>query len=246
MHVLDRVRSCREGYVALVTFDVKNAFNTASWDLIAEKVRRGVGDAKVYDLIMDYLHQRRLEVARGRIRVQSMGVPQGSVLGPVLWNIFNNEVLEIGLPEVCTVVAYADDLALVGEARRVEQLRAQVEEAIVIISRWMRDNRLTVAPEKTEAAIFHRGHRRVVGVNFRHGDRVIETRRAIKYLGIWLDDNLIFGEHLRRAREKAERSQMALARLMPNVGGPGHAKRMVLAGVVQSVMLYGAPIWGGH
>lgn len=243
-YVLGRVRECREGYVALVTFDVRNAFNTASWDLIAERVRRRLGECRVTDLVIDYLHQRSLEVARGRSRGQSMGVPQGSVLGPILWNIFYDDVLGVGLPEECEVVAYADDLALVAVDSRVERLKWKVEGAIGNISAWMRDNRLSIAPEKTEAVIFHRGHRKVTGVSLRHGSTNIEPKRALKYLGIWLDDNLIFGEHIKRAREKAERCQMALARLMPNVGGPGPAKRMVLGGVVQSVMLYGAPVWG--
>lgn len=59
-----------------------------------------------------------------------------------------------------------------------------------------------------------------------------------KYLGIWLDDNLIFGEHVRRAREKAERSLAALMRLMPNVGGLGPASRVMLYCVVQFIVLY--------
>lgn len=64
---------------------------------------------------------------------------------------------------------------------------------------------LTLAPEQTEVLVLHRGPRRLSGVSFRHGDVVITPASSVKYLGIWLDDNIIFGEHLRKTKEKAGR-----------------------------------------
>lgn len=71
---------------------------------------------------------------------------------------------------------------------------------------------------------------------FRHQGEVITPSRNFNYLGIWIDDNLIFGKHVLECKAKAEMSLAALTKVMPNVGGPGSIKRRVL---------YGSPICVG-
>lgn len=56
---------------------------------------------------------------------------------------------------------------------------------------------------------------------------------------------MIFGHHVAKIEEKAEKTITALNKMMPNIGGPGSVKRKLLSGAMQSVILYGAPIWGG-
>lgn len=62
-----------------------------------------------------------------------MVVPQGSVPGTLLWNIFYDRVLEVRLPEGCDVVAYADDLALLAVVTKVEMMRARGEDYLKVI-----------------------------------------------------------------------------------------------------------------
>ena len=72
---------------------------------------------------------------------------------------------------------------------------------------------------------------------------MIKSSHAAKYLGIYLDKDLRMTTHVKKAAEKALRKQAALLKLMPRVVGPSHGKRKLLATVVQSVLLYGAPAW---
>ncbi|KAB0804865.1 hypothetical protein PPYR_01835 [Photinus pyralis] len=58
-----------------------------------------------------------------------------------------------------------------------------------------------------------------------------------------IDSGLILGKHIKSATDKALKLMGDLNRLMPNIGGPGHAKRRVIALAAQSVIMYGAPIW---
>lgn len=62
---------------------------------------------------------RRIKVDEGAILEYWLGVPHGSVIGPLLWNIFYDDVLSLGLPTDCQLVAYADDLALVARGTKV-------------------------------------------------------------------------------------------------------------------------------
>lgn len=91
--------------------------------------------------------------------------------------------------------------------------------------------------------IFYRDRRRVNGVNFSHGQVEITPSRAIKYPGIWLDDNSSLGQHIKKKKERAERFLAAILILMPNVGwGAGCVKRDMLYGIIKLIVLYRAQV----
>lgn len=70
-------------------------------------------------------------------------------------------------------------------------------------------------------------------------------RYSIKYLGVLLDRKWFFQDHVREAVAKVMRTSTALEQLMPNIGGPNPGRRMLLASVVHSILLYGAHTWSG-
>ena len=75
------------------------------------------------------------------------------------------------------------------------------------------------------------------------GDCGITSKPSLKYLGVQIDARLRFDEHLEIAGVKAARVTSALARIMPNIGGPRQSRRKLLSSVVSSTILYAAPIW---
>ena len=75
------------------------------------------------------------------------------------------------------------------------------------------------------------------------GEHEIEWKKRIKYLGVQLDRRLSFGEHLQIATAKAIQCGVALTRLMPSIGGPREAKKRLVASVINSKLLYAAPVW---
>ncbi|XP_016656248.1 uncharacterized protein LOC107882433 [Acyrthosiphon pisum] len=110
------------------------------------------------------------------------------------------------------------------------------------VARWMSDNGLRLAPEKSECVIITGKHNFAVPQLSVQGFQV-PTRRAIRYLGVQLDTRLSFVEHTNTVAAGARRAAAAIGRLMPNVGGPSQAKRRLLMSVVHSRLLYGAQIW---
>ncbi|KAI8129366.1 Protein AF-10 [Lucilia cuprina] len=79
--------------------------------------------------------------------------------------------------------------------------------------------------------------------NLKVGNCEIRTKDCIKYLGIMIDNRLSFKCHFDYIRNKTGNTCTSLHRIMPNTRGPKYLRRKVLAGVVKSTILYGAPIW---
>lgn len=116
-------------------------------------------------LIDNYLHRRNVEYFRndGRLykRPVSAGVPQGSILGPALWNIAFDYAIEIRTRTGCEVYAYADDTLVLATGATVEQARSRMNEQLVPILRRIEALVLKVAVEKTDAVLFHGVRRRL-------------------------------------------------------------------------------------
>lgn len=228
----------------LVTLDVKNAFNTVVWSNIMRELQNKGVSRNFVNIIESYLSERRIEIGRGNVMEVKAGVPQGSVLGPLLWNILYDGVLRLELTEGAKQFAFADDLAVVVRAEDEDELVHRVDQSLHRIDIWMRANALELAPGKTEAVIM-KGPRRRVHIRFHLRDKEVMPSRAVRYLGIKMDDKGNYKEHLCRVVRKAERRVTALGRILPNIGGPSNKKRRLLNGVVHSTILYGAPIWVG-
>lgn len=172
----------------------------------------------------------------------STGVPQGSVLGPILWNILYDGVLRLELTRDATCIGFADDLALLVGSNDEYALMQDANMCLTQISTWMSSHGLALAPNKTEAIIM-KGKRKRDHVSFiLDGVRLVPAK-TVNYLGIVIDERGTFGAHVEAVTKKAEMKTASLTRLLPNVEGPRSSKRAVLCSAIQNIVLYGAPVW---
>ena len=169
------------------------------------------------------------------------GVPQGSVLEPLLWNIYCDGVFEAEVPDGATLVGNADDLAVVTVTKAGMQLQAKINTALVDVTECFRFGHSEVASEKTEA-VLPSGRRRLPEITITVEDGKITSRRYLRYLGVLFKD-LRMNEHVKHVTSRARDIATKLCKLMPNIGGPRSSKRWVIDGTVNPIMLYCAPIW---
>ncbi|CAH2005808.1 unnamed protein product [Acanthoscelides obtectus] len=234
--VADNVSKTESKWCALITVDVENTFNSATWSLIIKEPRRREILAYLINLVDSHYQDRKLLLTKRETRDICAGVPQGSVLGPLPWNVLYDGVLGLAFPQGIKCIAYADDLAIIAKANYSNELEIITNEALARISEWMAANKLRLAPQKTEAVIL-KGSRKKSSVNLQFLGTKIVTKRHLTYLGVVLDGNSKFGEHVRQVIRKVVARMAQLSRILPNIGGPSSPKRTVLCEVIHSVVL---------
>ncbi|CAI6342698.1 unnamed protein product [Macrosiphum euphorbiae] len=250
---IDRVISAARGAASgavqhrdlcvVVSLDVRNAFNTAPWPRIDAALRERLVPSHLNRMIRSYLENRTLLVGEAQTaRSVTCGVPQGSVLGPALWNVFYEELLDTDMQPGVQLVAFADDVAVIGTSRTGASAAELLNPALSTVSNWMRENGLTIAPQKSEAVVLTRKYKFDDPQLYVEG-HAIPVKPVIRYLGVELDTRLSFTAHIATASRKASDSAKAIGRLMPNVGGPTQAKRALLGSVTNSKLLYASPTW---
>src|SRR5579863_7687452 len=146
-------------------------------------MEKGEISAYVSRVIGDCLKDRAILLGPEEVRHEmTAGVPQGSVLGPVLWNLAYNGVLEEELPEGVRSVAYADNLALIVTARDEDSLVRRADIALERVAIWMDAHHLKLAPEKTEA-ILKIGRKKCREIELNLRGHLITPQKEVKYLG---------------------------------------------------------------
>ena len=232
--------------VLLITLDVRNAFNSVRWtDMLGTLENSFHVPSYLLRILRDYLKDRSLfyETLEGQRRMEiTSGVAQGSILGPDLWNASYDSLLRLDMPEESRLVGYADDVAALVAGRTVEQAQSRLGILMRRVSGWMTAHGFNLALEKTEVVILTR--RRIPTLRpISIGELTIESKPAVKYLGLMLDSKMSFFEQIKAAADRAAAGVAALSRLMANVGGPISTRRRLLMGATQSVLLYGAEVW---
>lgn len=233
----------------IISIDIKNAFNTLNWRTIAEALARNGFPGYLGGIVLSYLEDRRITfTARDGIsggRKIDRGVPQGSALGPLLWILSYDPIMNMRDVGGLRIIGFADDTLFLMQEEGVKGLRKIMISGIHPTIRKLGRMGLEIAPEKTQAMVIGEAAgdvekaemELVEGSKLTYGD-------SIKYLGVHIDRGRTFAVHVRRTAEKASGVAMSLARLMPNLRGPIEARRKLYVNVVYSIILYGVPFWG--
>ena len=152
-----------------------------------------------------------------------------------------DDFLRMYLPAGASIIGFADDALVVCAADEVKILELRINDSLWRAKRWLHSRCLKMAPEKTKALLVTE-RRSFKYLKIVLGEHEIEWKKSIKYLGVQLDRRLSFGEHLLIATAKAIQCGATLTRFMPNIGGLREARRRLVASVVNSKLLYAAPI----
>lgn len=243
------VNDANDGKFCLaIGIGIKNAFNSIKWEDVLTALERWSVPSYLHRMFQSYFSDRRGTTLPHGPRNRGLdfeitgGVPQGSVVGPLLWNATFDRVLKETLPGGARLLGFADDTLVLASAKTVDELERVANNALAAVAERINSLGLEIATNKTEAVMFTSKYK-YNNPEIRLGDDLIPLSTEMTYLGVIIDKSLLFKSHVRKASAKAEKIGSQLARLMPNLGGPREDRRRLLSSVVHSVLLYGAPAW---
>ncbi len=168
------------------------------------------------------------------------GVPQGSMLGPLQWNIAFDDILKEEVPSGVNIICDADDTLVVTAENDIPTPERKVNTTLEAMTRWIELAGLNLATTNTEVVLFTR-HCQFSPPSFRLKGEQIRHCTALKYLGLWFDGKLTCKEHTKRTAAKPETTIASISRLMSNLRGPSEGKSKLLVNVVMSLLPYRRP-----
>ena len=191
-------------YTCGVFVDLEKAFDTVNHGILVKKLEYyGVNDA-YNSWIKSYLSNRYQSVSLNgekskKLKI-SCGVPQGSVLGPLLFLIYIND-MNMALNK-SVVHHFADDTNLLSSSKNLNALRKTLNEDLSLLFKWLCANRLSLNVAKTEFIIFRPKKKLNGSIKLRLNNTTIRESTKIKYLGLLLDGNLCWNPHITELAKK--------------------------------------------
>lgn len=228
--------------------DLAKAFDTISHEILLQKLQRYGFRGNAYTLLQTYLEERvqyvQIEDCLSTAGTVKYGVPQGTVLGPLLFVIYINDLL--AMQSKGKIISYADDTAVVYTGNTWEHLKSVVEDDFSYIKKWFDANLLTLNTDKTTFLTFSSYQMETIdslGVADGGGMLRIQSSDSVKYLGVIIDKNIRWSLHIGNIVKKL-RGLLPKFRLLKDYLDRNHLMTLYFS-LVQSHLAYGIVGWGG-
>ena len=224
--------------------DLSKAFDCIRHDLLIAKLHAYGFSHEALTLINDYLTNRQQRVkVNGSFsswKNVTRGVPQGSVLGPLLFNIYINDLLLfIQNVDVCN---YADDTTIYTCDKNLRNITHRLEHDCSVALKWFSDNFMKLNADKCHLLVL--GQSSDDSVTVRIGNSEVVSSSEEKLLGVQIDNKLSFGNHVSKLCQKASNKLYALARISPYMDQS--KLRTLMRAFITSQFQYCPLIWMFH
>ena len=192
--------------------DLSKAFDCISLDLIIAKLAAYGLDDTALKLIFSYLNNRQqcvgINNTYSNFEDIISGVPQGSIVGPLLFDFSINDLFFF--IESSSIHNFADDNTLAAWANTISDLINKLESDSNIAIEWFKMNKMIVNPNKFQAIVLNKKRSDLANTNF---NKVIKTVSSVEFLGIQIDDKLNFNLHISKICKSAANQLNASIRL---------------------------------
>ena len=168
------------------------------------------------------------------------GVPQGSVLGSLLFSIFINDLIDVNIEG--DLYLYADDSTLICSANNFQNLESKVNLSLYKINNWIQNNNLSLNYEKSNYLLINFNCHQCSDLEIKINGNKIQRVFKTKILGIFFDQNLHFKEHINYISDKVSKRIKLFYRL--NYILPKNTLNILYKSLVQPLVDYGICVYG--
>lgn len=228
-----------------VFVDYSKAFDRLNHTTLLKKLEHYGFRGIFLDLLSSYLKFRCQKVIiNGQMSdVMSMqcGVPQGSILGPLLFNMYINDL--VGIDHSTKYVIYADDTTLLFCSNDATSLIVHANDVLNKLNKWSTFNSLTINTNKTKAVLFKPKNQTVsVNVGLTIGTSEVEIVTTFRSLGVIFDEHLLWNKHVDSLANTLSRTVGALTKLRFLL--PTNIKLLIYNSLFLSHLNYCLLVWG--
>lgn len=227
--------------------DLHKAFDMVNHRILLKKLEMSGVRGIALQLMVSYLENRVQFVKIGQYKSDTRnvicGVPQGSVLGPLLFLVYINDIGKLKLHGVPKL--FADDTALFYIAAKTEQeLAYSMQEDLSTLNEYLRLNRLALNANKTNYVLFtssNLSQKIKLPAPLQINNTIIKRVNCVKYLGLYIDENLKWDTHVECVTKKVLPVVGVLWRLS---GAPVEVKSIIYNSLINSHLQYLNMVWG--
>ena len=197
--LIDVVTQCFENinnrlYTCAIALDIKKAFDSVNHTILLKKLSHYGIRGVCYKLFESYLINRQ-QYAYVNNTISSLqeiktGVPQGSVLGPILFLLYINDLHNVLL---CNPRLFADDTLLLYSSKDLKQLETLCNNELLLVKQWMDANKLKINPSKSQAIVInHKLRSSKSDISLKFNSDHIQNTKELRYLGVLIDEKTQF------------------------------------------------------
>ena len=224
--------------------DLSKAFDTVDHDILMKKLEYyGVRNENL-KWFKSYLTNRKQFVTNGKnLKIISYGVPQGSILGPLLFLVYINDIAKCS--NLLDFILFADDTTAFTSGKNANELFRTVNSELPKLQNWLFANKLSLNTLKTKYILFHKTNMAddlplkfpKVSINTLSVERVTE----FKFLGIYFDENMSWKHHIEHVQKKLSSVARMIYRTRSFLNF--RTLKMIFDSMAQSYVNYGNVVW---
>ncbi|GFV07282.1 RNA-directed DNA polymerase from mobile element jockey [Trichonephila clavipes] len=232
----------RNQYTAAVFLDIQKAFDRVWHTGLLFKLIKYKIPPPLILLLKSYINDRTFMVKINRtysqIKSAKAGIAQCSILGPVLFNLYVNDITKSTNTMICM---YADDTAILSRHYDPNTLIKNLNDHLAHLEKWFSIWKIALNTSKTEAVSF--SQKRPPPEITLQNQRILWSQHT-KYLGVIIDKNLTFRQHITHIRNKFKNASRQLYSLIGRKSKLNrHNKMLIYTLILKPLLTYASPIW---